>query len=76
MKISYLKYLIVYLDNSFADLPNKFTNKEQIVLDLVNTKDTILQTQHATTEIKEQRKQQPLKQFFWTLQPVSLLFDL
>lgn len=76
MKISYLKYLIVYLDNSFADLPNKFTNKEQIVLDLVNTKDTILQTQHATTEIKEQGKQQPLKQFFWTLQPVSLLFDL
>lgn len=76
MKISYLKYLIVYLDNSFVDLPNKFTNKEQIVLDLVNTKDTILQTQHATTEIKEQRKQQPLKQFFWTLQPVSLLFDL
>ena len=53
MKISYLKYLIVYLDNSFADLPNKFTNKEQIVLDLVNTKDTILQTQHATKEIKE-----------------------
>lgn len=52
MKISYLKYLIVYLDNSFVDLPNKFTNKEQIVLDLVNTKDTILQTQHATTEIK------------------------
>lgn len=76
MKISYLKYLIVYLDNSFADLPNKFTNKEQIVLDLVNTKDTILQTQHATTEIKEQGKQQPLKQFLWTLQPVSLLFDL
>lgn len=76
MKISYLKYLIVYLDNSFVDLPNKFTNKQQIVLDLVNTKDTILQTQHATTEIKEQRKQQPLKQFFWTLQPVSLLFDL
>lgn len=76
MKISYLKYHIVYLDNSFVDLPNKFTNKEQIVLDLVNTKDTILQTQHATTEIKEQRKQQPLKQFFWTLQPVSLLFDL
>ena len=76
MKITYLKYLIVYLDNSFVDLPNKFTNKEQIVLDLVNTKDTILQTQHATTEIKEQRKQQPLKQFFWTLQPVSLLFDL
>ena len=76
MKISYLKYLNVYLDNSFADLPNKFTNKEQIVLDLVNTKDTILQTQHATTEIKEQRKQQPLKQFFWTLQLVSLLFDL
>ena len=76
MKISYLKYLIVYLDNSFVDLPNKFTSKEQIVLDLVNTKDTILQTQHATTEIKEQRKQQPLKQFFWTLQPVSLLFDL
>lgn len=76
MKISYLTYLIVYLDNSFVDLPNKFTNKEQIVLDLVNTKDTILQTQHATTEIKEQRKQQPLKQFFWTLQPVSLLFDL
>ena len=76
MKISYLKYLIVYLDNSFVDLPNKFTNKEQIVLDLVNTKDTILQTQHATMEIKEQRKQQPLKQFFWTLQPVSLLFDL
>ena len=76
MKISYLKYLIVYLDNSFVDLPNKFTNKEQIVLDLVNTKDTILQTQHATTEIKEQRKQQPLKQFFWTLQLVSLLFDL
>ena len=76
MKISYLKYLIVYLDNSFVDLPNKFTNKEQIVLDLANTKDTILQTQHATTEIKEQRKQQPLKQFFWTLQPVSLLFDL
>lgn len=76
MKISYLKYLIVYLDNSFVDLPNKFTNKEQIVLDLVNTKGTILQTQHATTEIKEQRKQQPLKQFFWTLQPVSLLFDL
>ena len=72
MKISYLKYLIVYLDNSFADLPNKFTNKEQIVMDLVNTKDTILQTQHATTKIKEQ----PLKQFFWTLQPVSLLFDL
>ena len=76
MKISYLTYLIVYLDNSFVDLPNKFTNKEQIVLDLVNTKDTILQTQHATKEIKEQRKQQPLKQFFWTLQPVSLLFDL
>ena len=76
MKISYLKYLIVYLDNSFVDLPNKFTNKEQIVLDLVNTKDTILQTQHATTEIKEQRKQQPLKQFFWILQRVSLLFDL
>ena len=76
MKISYLKYLIVYLDNSFVDLPNKFTNKEQIVLDLVNTKDTILQTQHATTEIKEQGKQQRLKQFFWTLQPVSLLFDL
>lgn len=76
MKISYLKYLIVYLDNSFVDLPNKFTNKEQIVLDLVNTKDTILQTQHATTEIKEQGKQQSLKQFFWTLQPVSLLFDL
>lgn len=55
MKISYLKYLIVYLDNSFVDLPNKFTNKEQIVLDLVNTKDTILQTQHATTEIRNQR---------------------
>jgi len=76
MKISYLKYLIVYLDNSFVDLPNKFTNKEQIVLDLVNTIDTILQKQHATTEIKEKRKQQPLKQFFWILQPVSLLFDL
>ena len=76
MKISYLKYLIVYLDNSFVDLPNKFTNKEQIVLDLVNTKDTILQTQHATTEIKEQGKQQPFKQFFWILNPVSLLFDL
>ena len=53
MKISYLKYLIVYLDNSFVDLPNKFTNKEQIVLDLVNTIDTILQKQHATTKIKE-----------------------
>ena len=41
MKISYLKYLIVYLDNSFVDLPNKFTKKEQIALDLVNTIDTI-----------------------------------
>ena len=53
MKISYRKYLIVYLDNSFVDLPNKVTKKEQIALDLVNTIHPILQTQHTTMKIKQ-----------------------
>ena len=70
MKISYLKYLIVYLDNSLVFLPNIVRNKEQIALDLVNTIDPILQTQHATTEKNSESNNRSNSSFG------SLLFDL